>query len=127
MTKKDKAILAEALTRLCADIAVISNLFSDDEPRTRGQPPNEQQQPAEDNAATEPAATEPKMTDSPPPKPPAPVTYEQVRFVLAEKSRTGYRAEVKSLLTKHGVKQLSDADPAIYAELLSEAEEIGNG
>ena len=50
-------------------------------------------------------------------------TYEQVRAVLAEKARTGYRAEVKSLLTKHGVKQLSEiTDPAEYAVLMKEAE-----
>ncbi len=54
---------------------------------------------------------------------PPPPTYEQVRAVLAEKARTGYRAEVKSLLTKHGVKQLSEiTDPAEYAVLMKESE-----
>ena len=48
--------------------------------------------------------------------------------MLAEKARTGYRAEVKALLTKHGVKQLSDiTDPEEYATLMTEAEEIGDG
>ena len=54
---------------------------------------------------------------------PSSPTYEQVRAILAEKARTGYRAEVKSLLTKHGVKQLSEITaPEEYAELLKEAE-----
>ncbi len=54
-------------------------------------------------------------------------TYEEVRAVLAEKARTGFRAEVKAILTSHGVKQLSDvSDPAVLAEIMSEAEGIGN-
>lgn len=53
-------------------------------------------------------------------------TYEEVRAVLAEKSRVGFRSEVKALLTAHGVKQLSEiTDPAIFAEILAEAEQIG--
>ena len=54
-------------------------------------------------------------------------TYEEVRAILAEKSRTGFRAEVKALLTAHGVKQLSDVnDPEVYADIVAEAEGIGN-
>lgn len=55
-------------------------------------------------------------------------TYEEARAVLAEKSRKGFRAEVKALLTAHGVEQLSDiTDPAVYAAIAAEAEGIGNG
>ncbi len=55
-------------------------------------------------------------------------SYEQVRKLLAEKARTGYRAEVKALLTKHGVKQLSDiTDPGEYYEIMVEAGGIGDG
>ena len=55
-------------------------------------------------------------------------TYEEARAVLAEKSRTGFRAEVKAILTKHGVKQLSEVtDPKVLADMVSEAEAIGNG
>ena len=55
-------------------------------------------------------------------------TYEEVRAILAEKSRTGYRAEVKALLTAHGVKQLSDVkSPEEFAAIVAEAEVIGNG
>ncbi len=54
-------------------------------------------------------------------------TYEEVRAVLAEKARTGFRTEVKALLTAHGVKQLSDvSDAAVLAEIMTEAEGIGN-
>ena len=55
-------------------------------------------------------------------------TYEEVRAILAEKSRTGCRAEVKALLTAHGVKQLSDVkSPEEFAAIVAEAEVIGNG
>ena len=51
-----------------------------------------------------------------------------MRAILAEKSRTGFRAEVKALLTAHGLKQLSDVtDPKEYAAIVAEAEGIGNG
>ena len=55
-------------------------------------------------------------------------TYEEVRAILAEKSRTGFRAEVKAILTKHGVAQLSDVkDPSVFAAIVAEAEEIKVG
>lgn len=51
-----------------------------------------------------------------------PLTLEEVRAVLAEKSRAGHTAEVKGLLNKHGADKLSEIDPAEYAVLLAEAE-----
>ena len=55
-------------------------------------------------------------------------TYEETRAILAEKSRTGFRAEVKAILTAHGVKQLSEVkDPEELAAIVAEAEVIGNG
>lgn len=51
-----------------------------------------------------------------------PLTLEEVRAALAEKSRAGHTAEVKALLIKHGADKLSDIDPAEYPALLAEAE-----
>ena len=51
-----------------------------------------------------------------------PLTLEEVRAVLAEKSRAGHTAEVRELLNKHGADKLSEIDPAEYAALLAEAE-----
>ena len=51
-----------------------------------------------------------------------PLTLEEVRAVLAEKSRSGHTEEVRELLAKHGADKLSEIDPAEYAALLSEAE-----
>lgn len=52
------------------------------------------------------------------------VTLEEVRAVLAEKSRSGKTSEVKQLLTKFGVNKLSELDSSKYDELLKEAEGI---
>ena len=55
-------------------------------------------------------------------------TYEEVRGILAEKARTGFRAEVKAILTAHDLKQLSDVkDPETLAAIVAEAEVLGNG
>lgn len=51
-----------------------------------------------------------------------PLTLEEVRAVLAEKSRSGHTDEVRELLAKHGADKLSGIDPAEYAALLAEAE-----
>lgn len=52
---------------------------------------------------------------------------EDVRTVLAEKSRAGHTAEVRVLLKKYGAAKLSAVDPANYEVLLKDAEVIGNG
>ena len=52
------------------------------------------------------------------------VSLEQVRAVLAEKSQAGFTAEVRGLLEKYGAPKLSQIDPANYAALLADAEEL---
>ena len=56
-----------------------------------------------------------------------PLTLEEVRAVLAEKSRNGYTAKIRELLEKHGAAKLSEIDLKNYAALLAEAEVLGNG
>jgi uncharacterized protein (DUF111 family) len=67
-----------------------------------------------------------KAAKSSTPKP-KPVTLEQVRAVLAEKSRCGHTAKVRELLQKHGAAKLSEIDRAEFESLLSEAAAIGLG
>ena len=55
-----------------------------------------------------------------------PLTLEDVRAVLAEKSRQGFTSDVKALLRKHGADKLSEINPAEYKALLADAEVIGN-
>ena len=47
---------------------------------------------------------------------------EAVRAVLAEKSRKGHTAEIRSLLQKYGADKLSKIDPANYKARLADAE-----
>ena len=62
-------------------------------------------EPAEEAPATEPM-----------------LCLEEVRVVLAEKSRKGHTAEIRSLLLKYGADKLSQLDPANYKALLADAE-----
>lgn len=54
------------------------------------------------------------------------IRLEDVRAVLATKSRDGYAAQVRELIARHGSDKLSEVDPAEYAAMLQEAEKIGN-
>lgn len=56
---------------------------------------------------------------------PKTITLEQVRAVLAEKSRGGHTDEVRELLGKHGAAKLSEIDPKEYPAILAEAARIG--
>ncbi|AQW61925.1 DNA ligase [Dehalococcoides mccartyi] len=50
------------------------------------------------------------------------LTLEAVRAVLADKSRNGHTARIRSLLQKYGASRLSEIDPVNYKALLAEAE-----
>lgn len=54
-------------------------------------------------------------------------SLEEVRAILAEKSRAGLTAKVKELIAKYGADKLSDVDPKYYADLAKEAGELANG
>ena len=70
---------------------------------------------------------EPQAEDAPASLPEPELTLEQVRAVLADKSRQGHTAEIRALLQKHGASKLSQIDPAQYKALLAEAEVLTNG
>ena len=55
------------------------------------------------------------------------LTLEEVRAVLADKSRNGYTTEVRALLEKYGATKLSQINPAQYPAVLAEAEVLRNG
>jgi hypothetical protein len=77
----------------------------------------------------EPAAEKPKSAaKKQPPKQEAeePVTLTDVRAVLAEKSRSGFKEEVKLLLQKHGAEKLSELAESEYAAVLKEAQALGS-
>ena len=74
------------------------------------------------------SGSQPRTSVQPESKPTSkPLTLEDVRAVLAEKSRNGHTAKIRELLEKHGAAKLSEIDPKKYAALLAEAEVLGNG
>lgn len=54
------------------------------------------------------------------------LTLEEVRTVLAEKSRNGFTKEIKELLKKYGASKLSEVDPKNYKALLKDTEVLNN-
>ena len=62
------------------------------------------------------------ITAKPEKKTKSALTLEEVRAVLADKSRAGHTAEIRELLKKYGASKLSLVDPKHYEALLREAE-----
>lgn len=74
--------------------------------------------------------TEPETDAAPAPttKEPEPVlAFEDVRAILADKSREGFTAQIRDLLQKYGAKKLSEVDPAHYKALIADVEGLSNG
>jgi hypothetical protein len=55
------------------------------------------------------------------------ISLEKVRMVLAQKSQQGFTAEVRGLIEKYGAEKLSAVDKIYYADILKDAEGLGNG
>ena len=53
-------------------------------------------------------------------------TYEieDVRKILADKSRLGHTAKIRELLEKYGAKKLSEFDPSNYKDLVADVEKL---
>ena len=73
-------------------------------------------------AVPTPAAPAPAPAEEKKPE----LKLEDVRAVLAEKSRAGYTAEVRALLQKYGATKLSLVDPKDYEALLKDAEVLSH-
>lgn len=54
------------------------------------------------------------------------ITLEEVRAKLAEKSQAGLTAQVREIIKKYGGSKLSEVDPKHYADILKDAEGLGN-
>lgn len=52
------------------------------------------------------------------------LNLEEVRKILADKSRLGFTAEIRDLLQKHGAKKLSEMEPKNYRALLDDVEKL---
>ena len=70
------------------------------------------------NTADEAPATKPAAKEETTPE----LKLENVRAVLAEKSRAGHTAAIRTLLQKYGAYKLSAVDPKHYEALSKDAE-----
>ena len=74
--------------------------------------------------------SEPKADAAPAPtvkEPESVLAFEDVRAILADKSREGFTAQIRDLLQKYGAKKLSEVDPAHYKALIADVEGLSNG
>ena len=49
---------------------------------------------------------------------------EDVRKMLADKSRLGHTAKIRELLEKYGAKKLSEIEPSNYNDLVADVEKL---
>lgn len=133
MKKKELAVLIDGLRRLSALTAEIADTLAGKEAPVNNQTADVIEPEAEvPQAETETQLEQPAETVSDVSTeevPPAKVySFEEVRGILADKARAGFREEIKALLNSHGAKQLSEiTDPTVLATLVAEAEAFGNG
>lgn len=66
--------------------------------------------------------TEPQAAEQPTDKA---YTLEDVRAALLQKTRAGYKDDVKALLQVHGAERLPNINPSEYDAIMAEAEAIG--
>lgn len=53
-------------------------------------------------------------------------SFEDVRGILAEKSKDGFTAEIKAVIEKYGCNKLSDISPENYEAIIEEVKVLGN-
>ena len=106
----DMAQAIEELRNAAATINDIANwlteAFSGD-PETK----------AEAASALAPAAKEPEPV----------LAFEDIRAILADKSREGFTAQIRELLQKYGASKLSEVDAKHYKALIADVEGLSNG
>ena len=133
MKKKELAVLIDGLRRLSALTAEIADSLAGKEAPVDNQTADVTESETEvPQAETETQLEQPAETVSDVSTeevPPAKVySFEEVRGILADKARAGFREEIKALLNSHGAKQLSEiTDPVVLASIVAEAEAFGNG
>ena len=77
----------------------------------------EEKKPALPNKKATVPTKEPKKT----------YTLEEVRAILSAKSKAGFREQVREMINKRGVDNLTKLDPSEYPSLVKEVEGLTNG
>ena len=119
----DIAKLSKTLTTLAAEIE--SALTQEDATEAVAAPKQSAKKAAQTKEAKQAEATgETNSSETSTEATKNPVTIEQVRAVMAEKSQAGLTAQVKALLETFGAAKLSAVNPEDYEALLEAAKEI---
>ena len=110
MKKKELAVLVDGLRRLSALTAEIADTLAGKEAPMNNPTADVTEPEAEvPQAETETQLEQPAETVPSEEVPPAKVySFEEVRGILADKARAGFREEIKAMLNAHGAKLLSE-------------------
>ena len=119
----DNEIIAMALRMIGKNIMLIADaIYKEDEPAAVDEKPKKRTRKA---AKAEPKTETVEEETAPEEEKKPEITFQQVRAVLAQKSREGYTSAVKNIIEYFGAEKLSDIKPENYAEVLEQAEMIG--
>ena len=124
----DNEVIAMALRMIGKNFLIIADcIYKEDEPAAIEEKPKKRtRKTAKAEPKTESVEEKPAPEAEPVPEEKKPeITFQQVRAVLAQKSREGYTSAVKNIIEYFGAEKLSDIKPENYAEVLEQAEMIG--
>ena len=126
----DNEIIAMALRNIGTNLMLVADcICKEDEPEVIEEKPRKRTRKtakAEPKTETVEEEAAPKAESASTEEQQKPeVTFQQVRAVLAQKSREGYTSAVKNIIEYFGAEKLSDIKPENYAEVLEQAEMIG--
>jgi len=115
------------LKSLAESIETLVHAMESNEPNLENEEPTKKKSKAKAKAKVEePETKEPEVGEAPVEEAPEekPITLEEVRAAMADKSRDGHREAVKAIITKYGANNLSSLDPKHYAAALKEVGEL---
>jgi hypothetical protein len=112
------------LKSLAESIEILVHAMESNEPNLENEVAKEAVKETKKRTKTKP--TPEPVNDEPEEQAPEekPITLEEVRAAMADKSRDGHREVVKAIITKYGANNLSALDPKHYAAALKEVGEL---
>ena len=126
MKREDVLLLVENLRKLCVIVTGIADVMeklapSEDIVTVEAV---EKQEPKKLAAPKKKAKAEPVKEEPAAAEEVKTYTKEEVRQILADKSRKGFGPQVKSIINAHGADNLTGLDPAEYEAVIAEAEAL---
>lgn len=124
--KKDISLLIEGFRRISEDFTALADVLEGKASNEETEQASATVKEAVANEAPAPEeVTEKPVEEATPAEPESPAyTLQDVRKILADKSRKGYTDKVKQILTDHGASKLSELAESEYAAVVKEAEAL---